>query len=48
MENTGEVTIHQADYDEWFENGCKNAEQMIQKSDEEHKANLKSKEVATE
>ena len=48
IENTGEVTMYQADYEEWFENGCKKSVQIIQKSDEEQKANLKAKEVVTE
>ena len=48
MEDTGEVTIHQADYDEWLEKGCKKAAEIIQKSDEEQEVNLKIKEVVTE
>ena len=48
MKNTGEVTIYQADYEEWFENGCKKAAQIIQKCDWEQKASLKAKEAVTE
>ena len=38
MENTGAVTIPQSGYEEWIENGCKKAAEIVRESEKEQTA----------
>ena len=35
MENTGAVSIPQSEFEEWIENGCKKAAEIVRESEKE-------------